>query len=245
MDPRAKLLLAFVFIGTVLIAQSFWGLLISALFTAAFFTLAHIPVRTTIATVMPLFFVVVITALFNIFFIQGDHVLFKWSFICISKKGLMTAAFMSCRLTLLLLGMSLLTLTTTTLELTDAFEHLLHPATRIGVPAHELSMMMGITLRFLPQLTLELQAIRRAQLSRGASISKGRIRLLTSLIIPLFTSSFRHAEALSTAMDARCYHGGEGRTHLSPLQYSKKDGWGIVVVLLMLICVVATNLTLP
>lgn len=243
MDPRAKLLLAFVFIGTVLIAQSFWGLLISALFTAIFFALAYIPIRTAIATVMPLSFVVIITALFNIFFVQGDQVLLEWSFICISKKGLVAAAFMSCRLTLLLLGMSLLTLTTTTLELTDAFEYLLHPAKRIGVPAHELSMMMGITLRFLPQLTLEIQTIRRAQLSRGASISKGHIRLLASLIIPLFTSSFRHAEALSTAMDARCYHGEEGHTCLSPLQYSKKDGWGTAVVLLMLMCVVITNLT--
>ena len=151
------------------------------------------------------------------------------------------AAFIACRLLLLLLGMSLLTLTTATLDITDAFEYLLHPFSRIGVPAHELSMMMGIALRFLPQFTFELQTVYRAQISRGATFSKGRLRMLASLMVPLFTSAFRHAETLSSAMEARCYHGGVGRTRLHPLAFTALDRNGVVVIVAMLACVVATN----
>ena len=145
------------------------------------------------------------------------------------------------RLLLLLLGMSLLTLTTATLDITDAFEYLLRPFRRIGVPAHELSMMMGIALRFLPQFTFELQTVYRAQISRGATFSKGRLRMLASLMVPLFTSAFRHAETLSSAMDARCYHGGIGRTRLHPLTFTRLDRNGTLVIVAMLACVIATN----
>ena len=137
--------------------------------------------------------------------------------------------------------MSLLTLTTATLDITDAFEFLLRPFRRIGVPAHELSMMMGIALRFLPQFTFELQTVYRAQISRGATFSKGRLRMLASLMVPLFTSAFRHAETLSSAMDARCYHGGIGRTRLHPLTFTRLDRNGTLVIVAMLACVIATN----
>ena len=155
----------------------------------------------------------------------------------ISEAGLWQAAFIACRLLLLLLGMSLLTLTTATLDITDAFEYLLRPFRRIGVPAHELSMMMGIALRFLPQFTFELQTVYRAQISRGATFSKGRLRMLASLMVPLFTSAFRHAETLSAAMDARCYHGGEGRTRLHPLKLSARDGVAAGVLAVLAVCV--------
>ena len=189
----------------------------------------------------PLALIVVATALLNVLFVQGGDVLFEWWIIRISEAGLWQAAFIACRLLLLLLGMSLLTLTTATLDITDAFEYLLRPFRRIGVPAHELSMMMGIALRFLPQFTFELQTVYRAQISRGSTFSKGRLRMLASLMVPLFTSAFRHAETLSSAMDARCYHGGIGRTRLHPLTFTRLDRNGTLVIVAMLACVIATN----
>ena len=132
-----------------------------------------------------------------------------------------TCLFMGARLTIMMLGMSLITLTTMTIDLTEAFEWVLKPFARFGVPAHELGMIMGIALRFMPQFANELAVVYHAQVSRGARLSNSPargVRMLTSLMVPLFTSVFRHAETLSAAMDARCYHGGEGRTHLHPLR---------------------------
>ena len=241
MDARAKLLLALALMAVVFVAQSFLGLAVCAAFVFGFFRLAGIPIRSAFKSIAPLAFIVVVTALLNVFFVQGGTVLFEWWIIRISEAGLWQAAFIACRLLLLLLGMSLLTLTTATLDITDAFEYLLHPFSRIGVPAHELSMMMGIALRFLPQFTFELQTVYRAQISRGATFSKGRLRMLASLMVPLFTSAFRHAETLSSAMDARCYHGGIGRTRLHPLTFTRLDRNGTLVIVAMLACVIATN----
>ena len=235
------LLLALALMAVVFVAQSFWGLAVCAAFVFGFFKLAGIPLRSAFKSIAPLAFIVVVTALLNVFFVQGGAVLFEWWIIRISEAGLWQAAFIACRLLLLLLGMSLLTLTTATLDITDAFEYLLRPFRRIGVPAHELSMMMGIALRFLPQFTFELQTVYRAQISRGATFSKGRLRMLASLMVPLFTSAFRHAETLSSAMDARCYHGGIGRTRLHPLTFTRLDRNGTLVIVAMLACVIATN----
>ena len=146
-----------------------------------------------------------------------------------------------------LLGVSLLTLATTTLDLTDGFERLLEPFKRFGLPAHELSMMMGIALRFLPQFAIELRTIYRAQISRGANFGKGPkggVAMMTSLIVPLFTSAFRHAETLSLGMDARCYHGGENRTRLKELSFSKRDIAGTAYLGIGTAAVLATDLVL-
>lgn len=242
MDARAKLLLALALMAVVFTAQTFAGLAACAIFVLGFFALAGIPVGSAFRSIAPLAFIVVITALLNVFFVQGGTVLLEWWVVRISEAGLRQAAFIACRLLLLLLGMSLLTLTTATLDITDAFEHLLAPFARFGMPAHELSMMMGIALRFLPQFAFELQTVYRAQISRGATFSKGRVRMLASLMVPLFTSAFRHAETLSGAMDARCYHGGTGRTRLHPLAYSRLDVAGVAAIAAMLACTVATNL---
>ncbi len=245
MDPRAKLLLSLVVMANIFVAQSFIGLAVCAAFTAGFFLLAKIPLGKAVRSIAPLAFILVITALLNVFFVQGGTVYFQWWFIQISEAGLVQAAFIAVRLFLLLLSMSLLTLTTATLDITDAFEYLLKPFARIGVPAHELSMIMGIALRFLPQFTTELQTIYRAQISRGATFAaspfRGGLRMLTSLMIPLFTSAFRHAETLSLAMDARCYHGGPGRTRLKPLHYSALDCNAVIVLAAMFAVVFSTN----
>lgn len=245
MDPRVKLLLTLALMVVLFVAQNPFGLAVCAVFILGFYAIAGIPPGSALRSIAPLLFIVVITALLNLFFIQGGNVLFEWWIIRISEAGFESAAFIGTRVLLLLLSASLLTLTTTTLDITDAFDHLLRPFTRIGVPAHELSMMMGLALRFLPQFTIELRTIYRAQISRGASLAmnpfKDGLPIISSLIIPLFTSAFRHAETLSSAMEARCYHGGVGRTRLHPLACSSLDGYAVVVVVMMLICVVVTN----
>lgn len=244
MDPRAKLLLSFAFMVAVFCAQGYAGLAVCAAFTVTFYALAKIPLGQAMRSIAPLLFIVVITALLNVLFVQGGTVYFQWWVICISEAGLAQAAFIACRLLLLLLGMSLLTLATATLDITDAFEHLLSPFARIGVPAHELSMMMGIALRFLPQFASELTCIYRAQISRGATFTgsiAGRARMLGALVIPLFTSAFRHAETLSLAMEARCYHGACGRTRLHPLAYTRRDIAGTAAIVAMFALVIGAN----
>lgn len=155
--------------------------------------------------------------------------------------------FIVIRLTLLLLGMSLLTLSTTTLNITDGFEELLKPFKRFGVPAHELATMMGIALRFLPQFATELQTIYRAQMSRGANFktnARGTFSMMVALIVPLFTSAFRHAETLSLGMDARCYHGGANRTSLHELRFQKCDLGGLLYLVCGLACVILVNIVM-
>lgn len=245
MDPRAKLLLSCAFIVIVLCAKDFAGLGVCALFVATFYLIARIPLGKAFRSIGPLAFIVVVAALLNLFVVQGGTVYVQWFFVQISEAGLRSCLFIACRLLLMLLGVSLITMTTMTLDTTEAFEQLMTPLRRIGLPAHELAMIMGIALRFLPQFATELQTIYQAQISRGASFSespfKGGMRMLSSIMVPLFTSAFRHAETLSFAMDARCYHGGPGRTRLHPLRFSTVDGMGVCVVATMLACVIACN----
>ncbi len=241
MDARAKMLLSFALMVIIFSAQTFEGLAVCALFIAGFFIRSEIPLLSILKSVAPLAFLVVATALLNALFVQGGTVYFEWWIFTISEAGIIHAAFISARLMLLLLGVILLTLTTATLDITDAFEYLLKPFARFGLPAHEMSMMMGLSLRFLPLFMTELQTIYRVQISRGASFAKGRVRMIVSLVIPLFTSALRHADTLSLAMDARCYHGAIGRTRLHPLAYSKLDAYGSAFFVLMFACVIATN----
>ena len=231
MDPRMKMLLSLAMMVVVFCAQSWTGLAVCAAFIAAFCLVAEIPFGRALRSVAPLLPLVALAALANLFFV--------------SEEGLASACFIGVRLFLLLLCMSLLTLTTTTLDITEAFERLLAPFARIGLPAHELGMIMGIALRFLPQFFTELRITYRAQVSRGATIIvnpfKGGLKSLSSLLIPLFTSAFRHAETLSAGMEARCYHGGNGRTRLHPLAFTWRDAIGCAAVALMLACVLAVN----
>lgn len=248
MDPRVKLVLGIFFIVIVFTAQSYAALAVVAVFTLGMYAFSHLSMRQAFGSVLPLLAIVILVALLNVFFVQGGQVYFQLWTICISEAGLQQACFLAIRLTLLLLGMSLLTLTTTTLDITDGFEQLLNPLKRIGVPIHELAMIMGIALRFLPQFAQELQTIHRAQISRGAALStspRGYLSLVTSLLVPLFASAFRHAETLSLAMDARCYHGGESRTRLKELHCTKVDALGTLYLVVALACVIGMNIALP
>ena len=245
MDPRVKFILSFVLMAAVFCAATPLSLAVAALFVVGFYAASRIPLLQAIRAIGPLLVLVVLTALLNVLVVQGGHVYFEFGIICVSEKGLQSAVFIGCRLLLLLMGMSLLTLTTTTLDITAAFERLMAPLARIGVPAHELGMILGIALRFLPQFMTELGIIYRAQKSRGAHFNanpfRGGIQSLTALLIPLFTSAFRHAETLSAAMEARCYHGGVGTTRLDPLRLTWRDAVGTGALVLMIVAVIATN----
>lgn len=227
LDPRTKLIGTIALVVIMFCAGNFWALGFVALVVVALFALARIPFTQALRSIAPLAFIIVLTALFNLFFVKGGEVYVDWGWLTISSEGATLAAFTAVRLTLLLLSGSLLTLTTTTLDITEAFERLLAPLRRIGVPAHEFALVMGIALRFLPQFVDEFRTIRAAQLSRGAKLASSPTRSglssLTSLLVPLFASAFRHADTLSAAMDARCYHGADGRTRLHPLAFGKKD----------------------
>ncbi|MFR1167460.1 MAG: energy-coupling factor transporter transmembrane component T family protein [Adlercreutzia equolifaciens] len=203
MDPRVKFILSFVLMAAVFCAATPLSLAVAALFIVGFYAASRIRCSGRPGH-RPLLVLVVLTALLNVLFVQGGHVYFEFGIICISEKGLQSAVFIGCRLLLLLMGMSLLTLTTTTLDITAAFERLMAPLARIGVPAHELGMILGIALRFLPQFMTELGIIYRAQRSRGAPSARtfrGGIQSLTALLIPLFT-------APSACRDPKRRHGG-------------------------------------
>lgn len=248
LDPRIKLLCTLMIIITILVAQSWWALLCCFGFIALFYGLASIGIGDALRSIAPLLFIVVITALLNVLFVNSGQLYGAWGPFTISEGGLRLAVFMAVRLVGLLLAASLLTLTTTNLDITEAFERLLHPFTRVGLPAHEMAMIMGIALRFLPQFATELQTIQRAQRSRGARMAfwpphRGA-QSIRSLFVPLFTSIFRHSETLSEAMESRCYHGEVERTRLHPLVLARRDGLAAIVVIAMLISVIVIDIVL-
>lgn len=239
MDPRAKLLFGFGFIAVILFARSFVALGALAAVVLAMFCATMVPVGKAAKSIAPLMFIVVIASLTNLFWVQGGAVLVQWGPITISEEGAYQCGFIALRLFLMMAVMSLVTLTTTTLDLTEASERLMTPLARFGLPAHELSMILGIALRFMPQFATELVTIYHAQISRGAKAVGGpmdAVRTLSALIIPLFSSAFRHAETLSEAMDARCYHGAPGRTRMHPLRYAPSDA---ILLILLVVCILA------
>jgi energy-coupling factor transport system permease protein len=248
LDARIKITAMLAMMGAIFACGSYAALGVCALFIAAAFALSHVPAGQALPSIAPLMFIVVITAIINIFFEHDGAVLLQLGPIVINQGGVHLAVFMGIRLTLLLLVASLLTLTTTTIDLTDGMEALLKPFAKIGFPAHEFAMILGIALRFLPQFMTESNVIRAAQASRGAHFSanvfKDGLKGISSLMVPLFTSAFRHAETLSGAMEALCYHGGTGRTKLNPFKLRAADGLAMLLVCVCIACVVALNILL-
>lgn len=221
------MLLSVLYIVAVFVAPGWWGLLSMALFTVVLILTSRVPIRVLVSSVYPLLFILVFAVALNLLFTTDGTVYWHWGVFTITDVGCYRAAFYPCRMALILVGMSLLTLTTTPIEITDGMEAIMHPFKRFGFPAHELAMMTGIAMRFLPVFIDELDKIRRAQESRGADFGGGgliaRARKLVPLMVPLFMSAFRHAENLATAMESRCYHGGEGRTRLHALVLARRD----------------------
>lgn len=243
-DARIKLTLGIAFIVALLCGRTFASLGIAAAFVFLTYVLARIPAGKALRSLAPLMVIVLIVVVLNLFTQQGGETLVQLGIFRISMGGVQAAGFMGVRLTVMMLGMSLITLTTPTIELSEAFEKTLAPFARFGLPAHELGMIMGIALRFMPQFATELATVYHAQVSRGARLSNSPVhgvRMVSSLMIPLFASVFRHAETLSFAMDARCYHGGEGRTHLRPMKLTALDAIATAVVAALVVLVVLGN----
>ena len=234
LDPRTKLVGVIFMMVVAFSAGNFPAIILVAVATIAFCLIGNVPISQALRSIAPLSFIIVLTALFNLFWVQGGAVYVQWGPLQISEEGVRMAIFISIRLTILLLSGSLLTLTTTTLDITEAFERLLAPLARFGVPAHEFALILGIALRFLPQFAEELHTIRIAQLARGAKLATSPTRSgiagLTSLLVPLFASAFRHADTLASAMEARCYHGAQGRTRLQPLAFARRDALAVCVL---------------
>jgi energy-coupling factor transport system permease protein len=226
-DPRTKIILTFTFMIVIFCIRSFWGFGALTLFTLLAVIISGVPLRYTLKGLKPLLVIIIFTAVINIFTSGGrpvfDYGIFKY----ITYEGLAIAAKLALRLALIIVGGSLLTFTTTPILLTDGIEKLLQPFKRIGVPAHELAMMMTIALRFIPTLLEETDKIMKAQAARGADFDTGnlmqRAKSFIPVLVPLFVSAFRRADDLATAMEARCYRGSIGRTRMRQLVLGRAD----------------------
>ncbi|MGE7768708.1 energy-coupling factor transporter transmembrane component T family protein [Peribacillus sp. NPDC096540] len=227
MDPRAKLLLVFLFVCVVFLANNVVSYSLLAVFTVLLISLSKIPLRYLYNGLKPIFFLIVFTFLLHILFTKEGEVLFKYGWFEIYEGGLIQGLFISIRFTLLILVTSLLTLTTTPISITDGMEELLGPLKKWKMPVHELALMMSIALRFIPTLMEETEKIMKAQTARGVDFSSGpirdRVKSIVPLLVPLFVSSFKRAEELATAMESRGYRGGEGRTKYRQLNWKTSD----------------------
>lgn len=234
LDPRIKILIIALFIGSLFFIKSFYPYIFILIFIVTALTLSKVPIKFVLKGLKPLSFIILITFFINVFLTKGE-VLYSLGPLTVTKEGLYQATFMALRLIFLITGTSLLTLTTSPIALTDGIEKLLSPFSRIGIPAHELAMMMTIALRFIPTLLEETDKIMKAQMARGADFESGNIleraKSLVPLLVPLFVNAFRRADELATAMEARCYRGGENRTRLNELKLDRTD---IIVFIIML-----------
>lgn len=225
-DPRLKIITMIFFIISLFFINTFIPYIFVAIYLLVIIKIGSLPLKVVLKGLKPLRWILLITFVINIFFLPGEP-LFKLGFLTISKEGLKTACLMAIRLMFLVLGTSLLTYTTSPIELTDGIEALLKPMKKIGVPSHEIAMMMTIALRFIPTLIEETDKIMKAQMARGADFESGNIikrsKNLVPLLVPLFVNSFRRADELATAMEARCYRGGVGRTKMKVLVLEKYD----------------------
>lgn len=238
LDPRTKLLLLIVYIVALFLAKSYASYALVLVFLVGVTVLGKIPFKAMTRGLKPMLIFIVFTAMLNLFYTKGGTLLLDWWIFEIWSDGVRTAFFMVLRIMMLICGTFLLTYTTSPIALTDALERLLNPLKKLHVPVHELAMMMSIALRFIPTLIEETDKIISAQKARGADFETGsiirRAKALVPILIPLFVSAFRRADELATAMECRCYHGGEGRTRLKVLRYARIDLFAFFVGALLL-----------
>ncbi|MDO4491963.1 MAG: energy-coupling factor transporter transmembrane component T [Lachnospiraceae bacterium] len=246
MDPRVKIVGTMIYIVSLFLFNT-WGFILGTVFLAAVILLSNIPFSYMVKGLKTIFILMLCTMALNILLTPGDAI-WSWKFINITKQGIVMAGRTGIRLVYLVLGASLMTLTTTPTKLTDAIERLLKPFRVIRVPAHEIAMMMSIALRFIPILMEETDKIMKAQMARGADFESGglakRIKALIPLLVPLFVSAFRRANDLALAMEARCYAGGEGRTQMKPLKYENRDRISYGVLWIYLAAAIAMRVLL-
>lgn len=244
LDPRTKIFGMLAIMVALFFVNNWIGLVYAAVVVFAVLFASQVPLKFYIRGVKPLRWILLFTAAIQIFLTPGE-IIWQWGILHITAEGVRLAIFMCVRLMLLVMTTSVLTLTTTPIVLTDAVENLLSPFKRIGVPAHELAMMMTIALRFIPLLADETEKIMAAQKARGAAFDEGglmdRARALLPILVPLFLSAINRASELAMAMEARCYHGGEGRTRLHELHYENRDRVAGILVALILALAVASR----
>ena len=227
LDPRTKILLVTLYIIALFSAKGLLGYMVMAATLAVCVKISKVGFKSLVRGLKPLVVIIAFTGILNIFFTPAETYLLEWGILRISEKGIQNALFMVVRIMLLVMGTFLMTYTTSPIRLTDGLESLLGPLKRLRVPVHELAMMMAIALRFIPILIEETDKIMSAQKARGADFESGNIfqkaKALVPILVPLFISAFRRADELATAMECRCYHGGEGRTKLHVLKYQRRD----------------------
>lgn len=248
MDPRVKILLTIFYIVILFLVNTPLCYVFYAAFTLFLVWLSTVPLKFIVRGLKPMLFLLLFTVVINIFMTPGDPLwqtkIFNWT-LQITRQGVVTGVLMFLRLIFLVIGTSLLTLTTTPLMLTDGIEKLLKPFEIIKVPAHEIAMMMTIAIRFIPTLAEETDKIMKAQTARGADFESGNIirraKAMIPLLVPLFISAFRRADELATAMDARCYHGGKNRTRMKQMRLTAKDAAGAGIMVLVCAAVLCIN----
>lgn len=244
LDPRIKILITIAYITILFFISGFLPYVYILGFVGLVIGLSGISLKTILKSLKPLIVIIALTLVFNIFLTPGER-LFGLGFIVVTKEGLYQAAYMGLRLVFLISGASLLTLTTSPIQLTDGIEKLLNPFRKIGLPAHELAMMMTIALRFIPTLLDETDKIMKAQMARGADFESGnlfnRAKAMIPLMVPLFISAFRRADELALAIEARCYRGGENRTRMKQLKLIGIDYIAITVTILLCTATIVTR----
>lgn len=249
LDPRFKIVITLIYIIMLFSGGGFVCLAIGAVYTFTAMILSRIPLKMFLKSIKPILPFLLITAVLNLLLVTSGDVLWKWKFIKITTEGVNISIFMVVRIVLLIMGSSLLTYTTSPITLTDAIERLLSPLKKLKFPVHELAMMMSIALRFIPTLIEETDKIISAQKARGAEIDTGsfgkRARNMISILVPLFISAFRRADELATAMECRCYHGGDGRTRLRQLRSAPRDYAALAVTLIFYAAVITAGKLLP
>lgn len=248
LDPRTKLFGTLVYIVTLFIADNLWAYLAATIFLITAIKLSNVPVKFMVRGLKSIMFLLLLSVSFNLFLTPGTPI-FKIGFLQMTWEGLRFAAFMAIRLVYLVMGSTILTLTTTPNQLTDGLEKSLGFLKKVGVPVHEVSMMMSIALRFIPILIEETDKIMKAQMARGADFESGnllkKVKSMIPLLVPLFVSAFRRADDLAMAMEARCYNGGEGRTKMKPLRYEGRDRLSYLIMWLYLALIILCRIFVP
>ena len=249
LDPRVKIVCTLLYLISLFLFKSVLGYVICTIFLIAVIRTSKVPFKFITKGLKPIILLLLITTIFNLFFTTTGKILVSVGFIKITEDGLRASVYMVLRLIYLIIGSSLMTLTTTPNELTDGIESLLRPLNKVKVPVHEIAMMMSIALRFIPIMLEETDKIMKAQIARGADLESGNIiqkaKSMIPILVPLFVSAFRRANDLAMAMEARCYRGGDGRTKMKPLIYKKRDYVTYGVMLLYLIVVIGVGRFVP
>lgn len=242
LDPRLKIMATFAYLILLFLINSLFSLAFCAFLLFLAIKAARVPLLMVIRGIRPILFIILLTSVLNLFTTEGE-LLYRFYFLKITYEGVLRSIFMSMRLVFLIMSSSLMTFTTTELSLTDGIESLLNPLKVFKLPAHEIAMMMGIALRFIPTLIDETDKIIRAQMARGARFDSKNIiekaKSFMPLLIPIFISAFKRAEDLALAMEARCYRGGKGRTRLNSLHYQERD---LIAALIIILAIVLTLL---